>query len=103
MAAAAKTAAVEATEEVLETSRAARSGGEACSAAGHRANRVIALAILIVGQDRVCLTNFLELGFGCLVARVLIRVPLARQLAVGLRNGLLVRCLINSQDLVEIL
>ena len=98
-----KTATAEAAEEVLEATGAAGSGGESSSTAGHRANRVVALAILIVRQDRVCLANFLELGFGRLVARVLIRVPLPRQLAVGLRNGLLIRLLIDSQDLVEVL
>ena len=95
--------AAEGTEEVLEAARAARSGGEACPAASHRADRVIALTILVIGQDGVGLADFLELGLSGLVARVLIRVPLPSQLAVGLGDGLLVRCLVDSEDLVEVL
>ena len=97
------TATAEGPEEILEAARAARSGGEARPAAGHRANRVITLAILVIGQDGVSLADFLELGLSGLVARVLIRVPLASQLAVGLRDGLLVRRLVDSEDLVEVL
>ena len=95
--------AAEGPEEILEATRAARSGGEARPAASHRADRVIALAILVIGQDGVSLADFLELGLSGLVARVLIRVPLASQLAVGLRDGLLVRRLVDSEDLVEVL
>ena len=97
------TSAAEGPEEILEAAGSAGTGGEARPAAGHRANRVITLAILIVGQDGVSLADFLELGLSGLVARVLIRVPLASQLAVGLRDGLLVRRLVDSEDLVEVL
>ena len=95
--------ATKAPEEVFEAARSTGSGGEARTSACHGANRVVALAFLVVGQDRVCLANLLEPGFGRRIARVLIRVPLPRQLTVGLRDGLLVRLLVDSQDLVEVL
>ena len=55
---------------------------------------VVLLALLGVGQDRVRLLHLLEALLGLLVARVLVRVVLARELAVGLLDlvgrGLLV-------------
>ncbi len=95
--------AAEGTEEVLEAARAARSGGEACPAASHRADRVVVLTILVIGQDGVGLADFLELGLSGLVARVLVGVLLPSQLAVGLLDRLLVRRLVDAEDLVEVL
>src|SRR5882757_177780 len=60
----------------VAASRAA--AGEQC------AGLVVLLALVLVGEDVVGLGHVLELGFGLGVARVLVRVQLAGQLAVRL-------------------
>src|SRR5699024_11067490 len=79
-------AAEHAAEQVLESSGTAPAGagGEPWSAAGHGAQRVVLLALLVIGEHRVGFTDLLELLLGGIVPRVLVGVPLAGQLAIGL-------------------
>src|SRR5690606_11673327 len=91
-------------EDVLEaaTGAAGTAGGEA-RAAAHRADRVVLLALLGVGEDRVGLADVLELLLRRFVTRLGVRVPLARELAVGLLQRLLVDVLGDAEDRVEVL
>ena len=63
---------------------------------------VVLLALLGVGQDRVRLLDLLEALLGLLVARVLVRVVLARELAVGLLDLLGGGLLVDAERLVWI-
>ena len=78
----------QAAEEVLEAGRAAAAtgaaGGEAGAAVAHRADGVVLLALLGVGQDRVGLADLLEPLLGRGVPRLGVGVERARELAVGL-------------------
>ena len=47
------------------------------------AEAIVETALLAVAADRVGLGGFLEAFFGGLVARIAVRVPLQRQLAIG--------------------
>src|SRR5919206_513555 len=64
------------------------------------AARVVLLALLGVGQDRVRALDLLEALLGGLVAGVAVRVVLARELAVRLLDVLLRRLLVDAEDLV---
>src|SRR5690606_17753337 len=79
-------ASAEGGEDVLEAALAAAgsTGGEACAASDHLPDGVVLLALFLVGQHRVRLTDVLELLLGGGVTGVLVRVVLPRELAVGL-------------------
>src|SRR5699024_4140484 len=93
-------------EQVLEaggTGSAARAGGEPRPASGHGAQRVVLLALLGVGEHRVGLSDLLELLLGLGVPGVLVRVPGAGELAVGLLDRGGVGVLGHTQRRVEVL
>ena len=69
----------------------------------HRADRVVLLALLGVGQHGVGLADLLEPLLGLRRPRVLVRVQLARELAVGLLDRRGVRVLGDAEDRVEVL
>jgi hypothetical protein len=66
------------------------------------AEAVVAGALLRVGQDRVGLGRLLEALLGVLVPRVLVRVELVRELAVGALQLLLAGLPADPQDFVVV-
>src|SRR5699024_6460716 len=92
-------------EDVLEAAPATGATGTCGEprAAAHRADGVVLLALLRVGEDRIGLADVLETLLRRLVARVGVRVPLAGQLAVGLLQRLVVDVLLDAEDGVEVL
>src|SRR5204863_7184318 len=70
--------------EAAEAATAAAEGVRVEARAEDPAARVVALALVGVGQDGVRLLDLLEALLGRRVARVLVRVVLPRELAVGL-------------------
>src|SRR5690606_2507585 len=82
--AAAMTAAEHAAEDVLEALAPAAARREAGAAGAHGADLVVLRPLLRVGEHGVRLADLLELGLGRGIARVGVRVVLARELAVGL-------------------
>src|SRR5699024_9322414 len=94
----------EGAEDVLETPVAARAaGGEPGTAAGHRADRVVLLTLLGVGEDGVGLAHVLELLLRLGIPGVAVRVVLLGELAVGLLDLGLVSVLADAEDGVEVL
>ena len=95
-------------EDVPDPAEAAESGcarpeRARVEAAEDPATRVVLLALLGVGQDRVGLLDLLEPLLGALVALVAVGVVLARELAVGLLDLVLGGLLVDAEDLVGIL
>ena len=68
-----------------------------------RAERVVLLALLGILEDLVRGLHFLEARLGLRVARVLVRVVLARELAVRLLDVVRARRLRDAEDVVEAL
>ena len=95
----------ESAEDIFEVHAgcSAATGTSAETAGAHRANRIVLLALLRIGQDRVGLANFLEAFFSFGVPLVLVGVPGARKFAVGLLDRGLISILAYAKDLVEIL
>ena len=90
-------------EHVLELRGGSAACGEPRPARSEGANRVVFLAVGLVGQHLVGLADLLETILRRFVARIAIGVVLARELAIGLLD-LLVRSLLgDSERLVEIL
>src|SRR5439155_11830765 len=73
------------------------------AAAVRRAEGVVLLALLGVGEDVVSRLHFLEALLGRLVARIRVRVVLPGELAVGLLDLVLARGFRDAERLVEIL
>jgi len=72
--------------ELLATAEriaAARAGSAHAAFKGGVAEAVVSRALLIVLQDVIGFVDFLELEFGGVVARILVRVKFHRQLAIG--------------------
>src|SRR5206468_1520005 len=102
-------------EQVTEVKRLAAPAGEAAGpaeAAGEAgatpageqpAGLVVLRPPLVVGQHVVGLGDLLEPGLGLRVVRVLVRVQVAGQLAVGLLDGRRVGVLRNAQRGVVVL
>ena len=63
---------------------------------------VVLLALVGVAEDVVGRRDLLEALLGLLVARVAVRVVLARELAVGLLDLVRRRLLVDAEDLVEV-
>ena len=74
----------------------------AAGAAAEHAAGVVLLALVGVGQHRVGLLDLLEALLGLRVARVRVRVPLARKAPVGLLDLLLGGPLLHAQRVVEV-
>src|SRR5699024_5322224 len=91
-------------EDVLEAGAAgaALAGGEARAARAHGPDRVVLLALLVIVEDRVGLTDLLELLLGLRIIGVMIGVVLARLGAVGLLDLLRARVLGDTEDRVEV-
>ena len=81
---------------------AAAAGPPAAAEAEQRA-AVVLLALLGVAEDVVGGLDLLEALLGPRVARVAVRVELARELAVGLLDLVVGRLLLDAQHLVEVL
>ena len=93
-------------EDVLEAGAAGPSratGLEAGAASGHRADRVVLLALGLVGQDRVGLSDLLELLGRRGVVGVAVGVVLLCECAVGLLDRGGVGVLTHAEDRVEVL
>ena len=93
-------------EDVLEAGTAGPSratGLEAGAASGHRADRVVLLALGLVGQDRVGLSDLLELLGRRSVVGVAVGVVLLCECAVGLLDCGGVGVLTHAEDRVEVL
>ena len=97
-------AAEEVAEDVLEAGAAALgTGGEAGATVAHRADRVVLLALVGVGQDGIGLADLLEALLGRFVPRLLVRVQRAGKLAVGLLDRARVGVGGDAEDRVEVL
>ena len=86
--------------DLLSLERGARSGAGVRVALPVRPERVVALALLGVGQDGVGLVDLLEALRGALVD---VRVVLAGELPVGRLDGLVVGGLRHAENLVVVL
>src|SRR6266508_4620845 len=92
----------EAAEEVADVTEVEIDSGAAGEApAVPRAERVVLLALVGVGEDVVGGLDLLEPLLGLLVARVLVGVVLADELAVGLLDLVLRRGLRDAEGVVE--
>jgi hypothetical protein len=93
-------------ENVGELGRAGATAERALAAAhaalfeGGVAHAVIGCALVLVGQDGIGLADFLELGLGLRIARILVRVILHRQLAIGALQRLFVCRTVDTECLV---
>src|SRR5690606_9406558 len=91
-------------EDVLEAAApTGTTGPEAGAATRHLADRVVLLALLLVGQHRVRLTDVLELLLGRRVTGVLVRVVLAGELAIGLLDVGIAGVGGDAEDGIEVL
>ena len=93
-------------EDVLEAGAAGPSratGLEAGAASGHRADRVVLLALGLVGQDRVGLSDLLELLGRRGVVGVAVGVVLLCECAIGLLDRGGVGVLTHAEDRIEVL
>jgi len=66
------------------------------------AEPVVRGALLFVGEDLVGLLRLLEVLLGLRVVGVAVRMPLHRELPIGLLDGLLVRVAIDPEHLVVV-
>src|SRR5699024_10518112 len=94
-----------AAEQVLEPSgpATARAGGEPWPASGHGAQGVVLLALLLIGEHRVGLSDLLELLLRSLIPGVLVGMPLAGKFAVGLLHLRRVGVLGHPERGIEVL
>ena len=77
--------------------------GPAGAAEDARADLVVLLALLRIREDVVGALDLLEALLGRLVARVLVRVVLPRELPVGLLDLVRRGVLLDAQHLIEVL
>jgi hypothetical protein len=88
-----------AAEGIIET--AALAAGSKTCARTHGSDLVVFGPLRGIRKNRVGFGDALERGLGFGIARVAVGVVLARQLPIGLLDGLIICALGNTQDVVE--